>query len=105
MDRYTEAECTITTLMVSLTRQVQEVTVRVRNLTTTVANPKPAGAPTGTTTRQRSQPAAKSYAKAAAQAAQNATSATPAKGKRKAEVGPILPKQQTIRIAKRAYEQ
>jgi len=104
-DRYTEAEHTMTTLMVSLVRQVQELTVTVQNLTRTVSDPKPEGAPTGTTTRQRSEPAAKSYARAAAQAPQNATVATPAKGKRKAEVGPTPPKQQTTKIAKKAHEQ
>jgi len=54
-DRYTEAEYTMTTLMVSLVRQVQELTVTVQNLTRTVSDPKPEGAPTGTTTRQRSE--------------------------------------------------
>jgi len=103
MDRYTEAEYTMTTLMVSLVRQVQELTITVQNLTRTVCDPKPEGAPTGTTTTQRSEPAAKSYARAAAQALQNATSATPAKGKRKAEVRPTPPKQQTTKIAKKRH--
>jgi len=104
-DRYTEAEYTMTTLMVSLVRQVQELTVTVQNLTRTVSDPKPEGAPMGTTTRQRSEPAAKSYARAAAQAPHNATVATPAKGKRKAEVGPTPPKQQTTKTAKKTHEQ
>jgi len=104
-DRYTEAEYTMTTLMVSLARQVQELTVTVQNLTRTVSDPKPEGALIGTTTRQRSEPTAKLYTKAAAQAPRNATSATLAKGKRKAEVGPTPPKQQTTKVAKKTHEQ
>jgi len=104
-DRYSEAEYTMTTLMVSLTCQVQELTVTVQNLNRTVSDLKPEGAPTGTTTSQRSESATKSYARVAAEASQNATNATPAKGKRKAEVGPTLPKQQTTKIAKETHEQ
>jgi len=67
-DRYTEGEYTMTTLMVSLARHLQELTVTVQNLTRTISDPKPEGAPTGETTRQPSEPTAKSYAKGAAQA-------------------------------------
>jgi len=105
LDRYTEAEYTMTTLVVSLTRQVQELTVTVQKLARMVSDLKAEGAPTGTTTRQQLEPTTKSYAKAAAQGLQNATNATPAKGKKKVEVGPTPPKQQTTKIAKKTHEQ
>lgn len=101
-DRYSEAEYTMTSMLVSLAHQVQTLTVTVQNLSRTVQELQTEGAPPKNPGNQRTEPP-KTYAKAAAQAPQNAKS-TPAKGKRKAEVGPTPPKQPTTKQAKKTQE-
>ena len=95
----------MTTRLVSLGHQVQVLTVTVQNHARTVSEQRTEGPPSGASANQRPDPTPKSYAKAAAQAPQSATPATPAKGKRKAQVGPRPPKQPTTKLQKKTQEQ